>query len=292
MKYGMNLLLWTAGVTEEHYPLLAQIKEWGFDGVEVPLFDANDDGLRQLAQELDNLGLGRTAVTVSPVDANPISPDAAVRQAAVDYLKRRIDWCQLVGAEVLCGPFHSALGQMAGRGRTDEEWAWCVEVQREAARHAQQAGVKLSVEPLNRFEVYFLNSMADANRLVAEVDNPAYGYLYDSFHANIEEGDVYRSVVDNASGINHIHISENHRGTPGTGHVRWEDTFRGIKASGYDGWLTIEAFGRALPELAAATCIWRDLFDNAENLGRQGLAFMKSGWEAASLSGGSDTVEV
>ncbi|MGV3722779.1 MAG: sugar phosphate isomerase/epimerase family protein [Actinomycetota bacterium] len=277
----MNLLLWTAGITEEHYPLLARLKAMGYDGVEVPLFDADHDGLRAVGRELDNLGLGRTAVCVSTPDTNPVSPDAAVRQAALDHIKERIDWCVTVGADVLCGPFHSALGALVGRGRTVDEWDWCVEVQRAAAVHAQQAGVKLSVEPLNRFEVYFLNSMADANRLAAEVDNPFYGYLYDSFHANIEEADVYRSVVDNAAGINHVHISENHRGTPGSGHVHWADTFRALKAINYDGWLTIEAFGRALPELAAATCIWRDLFDSADNLASEGLAFMKRQWEAA-----------
>lgn len=281
MKFGMNLLLWTAGVTDEHLPLLARLKSLGFDGVELPLFDADTDQLRRVGQELDNLGLARTAVTVCPPDANPISPDPAVRQAALDYLRTRIDWCALLGVEVLCGPIHSALGALCGRGRTPEEWDWCVEVQRAAALHAQQAGVKLSVEPLNRFEVYFLNTVADASRLVAEVDNPAYGYLYDSFHANIEEGDIYRSVVDHASAINHIHISENHRGTPGTGHVRWTETFRGIKQAGYDGWLTVEAFGRALPELAAATCIWRDLFEDADELAAQSLRFMKEQWEAA-----------
>lgn len=281
MKYGMNLLLWTAGVTEEHFPLLARLKAMGYDGVELPLFDADQDNLRRVKQELDNLGLARSAVTVCTPDANPVSPDPAVRQAALDYLRQRIDWCAALGVDVLCGPLHSALGALCGRGRTAEEWAWCVEVQRAAALHAQQAGVKLSVEPLNRFEVYFLNSMADANHLVAEVDNPAYGYLYDSFHANIEECDIYRSVVDNAAGINHVHISENHRGTPGSGHVRWTETFRGLKDAGYDGWLTIEAFGRALPELAAATCIWRDLFGSADELAAQGLEFMKRQWEAA-----------
>jgi len=217
-------------------------------------------------------------------ETNPISPDAAVRRAAVDFLKQRIDWCEAVGAEVLCGPFHSALGALQGRGRTDEEWAWCVEVQKEVAAHAGRAGVKLSVEPLNRFEVYFLNTAADANRLAAEVGHPSYGYLYDSFHANIEERDVYQSIVANASGINHVHISENHRGTPGDGHVRWEETFRGLRDAGYDGWLTIEAFGRALPELAAATCIWRDLFSSEADLARNGLAFMRAGWEAAGPS--------
>ncbi len=275
MKIGMNLLLWTAGVTESHFPLLAELKAIGFDGVELPLFDADPDGLRAVGRELDNLGLARTAVCVCTAEANPISPDPAIRLAAVDHLKRRVDWCVAAGCELLCGPFHSALGALVGRGRTDEEWAWCVEVQREAAQHAAAAGVKLSVEPLNRFEVYFLNTMADARRLAAEVNMPNYGFLYDSFHANIEEKTIGPDFTANVAGINHVHISENHRGTPGDGHVRWAETFSAIQSSGYDGWLTIEAFGRALPELAAATCIWRDLFESEVGLARDGLAFIR-----------------
>ncbi len=281
MKFGMNLLLWTAGVTEEHFPLLAQIKALGFDGVELPLFDASDDGLRLVRRELTNLGLAATAVTVSPAEANPISDDPTVRRAAVDYLKQRIDWCHLVGAELLCGPFHSALGVRTGCGRTEGEWAWCLEVQREAAIYARQAGVKLSVEPLNRFEVYLLNTAADANRLVGEVGVEGYGYLYDSFHAHIEEKNVTAAITDNFAGINHVHISENDRGIPGTGQVHWTETFSALRRNGYDGWLTIEAFGRALPELAAATCIWRDLFQSEADVASQGIEFMRSMWAAA-----------
>jgi D-psicose/D-tagatose/L-ribulose 3-epimerase len=291
MKFGMNLLLWTAGVTEEHFPLLADIKRWGFDGVELPFFEADEATLKRAARELDDLGLGRTAVTVCGPDSNPISPSPAVRRAAADYLKQRIDWCALAGAEVLCGPFHSPLGALQGRGRTAEEWAWCVEVQREVSGHAGQAGVRLSIEPLNRFEVYFLNTMADANRLAQEVGHPSFGYLYDTFHANIEERDIFQSLSANAAGINHIHISENDRSVPGRGHVHWAETFRAIKTSGYDGWLTIEAFGRALPELAAATCIWRDLFASEAEVATEGLQFMKHQWDHVQTSGLSD-VEV
>lgn len=275
MKLGMNLLLWTGGVTEEHFPLIATIKRWGFDGVEVPLFDADETMLQRVARELDNHGLGRTAVCICTPETNPISDDPAIRSASLDHLKRRIDWCATVGAETLCGPFHSALGAMVGRGRTHEEWERCVEVLRFAAEHAGTVGVKLSVEPLNRFEVYFLNTMADANRLVQAVGHPNLGYLYDSFHANIEERDIYASIADNAAGINHIHISENHRGIPGNGHVHWDQTFKAIKDVQYDGWLTIEAFGRRLPELAAATCVWRDLFPSEEDVAVMGLAFIK-----------------
>lgn len=281
MKFGMNLLLWTASVDESHYPLLAALRSVGFDGVELPLFDADEAALRRLSAELRAQGLRSTAVTVSPREANPIDPDPAVRRAAAEYLKRRIDWCALVGAEVLCGPFHSALGALQGRGRTPEEWSWCVEVQREAAEHARAAGVVLSVEPLNRFEVYFLNTAADARLLVEEVGVPGYGFLYDTFHANIEETGIGASIRDNASAINHVHVSENHRGIPGAGHVHWDESFQALRGSGYDGWLVIEAFGRALPELAAATCIWRDLFDSEMDVAREGYRFMRAGWERA-----------
>lgn len=281
MLFGMNLLLWTPNATREHVPLLERIRDWGFDGVELPLFDPDPDTLAALARELDRLHLRRTAVTICTPETNPIDPDPAIRREAVRHLKQRIDACELVGAEVLCGPFHSALGALKGRGRTEEEWRYCVEAMREVAAYAGQKGVRLSVEPLNRFEVYFLNTMADASRLVREVNHPAFGYLYDTFHANIEERDIYRSVVDHAHGLNHVHISENDRGVPGRGHVHWGATFRGLKDCGYNGWLVIEAFGRALPELAAATCIWRDLFDSEEQVATEGLAFMRAQWAAA-----------
>lgn len=281
MRYGMNTLLWTGDVNESHFPLLADIKRWGFDGVEMGLFDPDPAQIKRIAGELKNLGLACTTGAICSPETSPISESAAIRSDALDHIKRRIDWTALLGGELLMGPFHSPIGKFSGRGRTDEEWGRCVEHLRAAAEYAEGSGVRLSPEPLNRFECYFLNTMADANRLVAEVDHPLVGYLYDTFHANIEERNIYKSVVDNAAGINHVHISENHRGVPGTGHVHWDDTFRGLKAIGYDGWLTIEAFGRALPELAAATCIWRDLFDSEEDVAVQGLAFVKRMWEAS-----------
>lgn len=275
MRFGMNMLLWTGSVTDAHFPLLASIKKWGFDGAEMALFDTDDAQVARIRRELDNLGLACTTGAICSSETSPISDSAVVRAAALDHLKRRIDWSATLGSEVLMGPFHSPIGVFSGCGRTTDEWSRCVDVMRQAAEHAGAAGVKLSPEPLNRFECYFLNTAADGNRLVAEVGHPALGYLYDTFHSNIEERDIYRSFMDNAAGINHVHISENDRGVPGTGHVHWSETFRAIRDSGYDGWLTIEAFGRALPELAAATCIWRDLFEREEDVAVQGLAFIK-----------------
>src|SRR5262249_18582482 len=103
--------------------------------------------------------------------------------------------------------------------------------------------------------------------------------MYDTFHAHIEEKNVAQAIADTADSIVHVHISENDRGTPGTGQVRWDDTFRALRKANYDGWLVIESFGRALPALAAATKVVSALFPSAEGGYTQGLRFMKHKWE-------------
>ena len=139
----------------------------------------------------------------------------------------------------------------------------------------------MAIESLNRFECYFLNTAAAAVELVRAVNHPNFRTMYDSFHAHIEEKDPAAAIRTVAPVLAHVHISENDRGTPGTGQVNWDATFKTLREVKYDGWLTIEAFGRALPDLAAATKIWRDLFPSAEEVYTKGLAFVKSRWAKA-----------
>jgi D-psicose/D-tagatose/L-ribulose 3-epimerase len=277
MNIGMNLLLWTTEVTAEHDALLEQIKALGFDAVEIPIFNVADLApYQRLGQRLRSLGLGATAVTVMSAQTNPISPDPAVRTAAVDYLDRVLDCCAAFGGEILCGPIHSALGVFSGQGPTEAEFEHGVDTLRRAAERAQTRGIRLAIEYLNRFEIYFLTTAADAARFVREVNHPSLRMMYDSFHAHIEEKNQARAIASCAAETIHVHISENDRGTPGTGQVDWDGVFLGLGDSGYDGYLTIEAFGRALPALAAATRVWRDLFPDAMGLCREGLAFIQN----------------
>ncbi len=279
MKTGMNLLLWTAHVTEEHFPLIATLKETGFDGVELPIFEGDAGHYQKVGQEIKNQGLGCTTVTVLDTKTNPVSEDASVRQAALDRLKWAIEMTNAVGGENLCGPYHSALGHFSGDAPTEDEKNRAADVLRQAAEVAAQANVTLAIEYLNRFECYLLTTAKDAKALVQKVNHPSFKTMYDSFHAHIEEKSVSDAVALLGNDIAHVHISENDRGTPGTGQVRWDETFEAIKKSGFDGWLVIEAFGRALPDLAAATRVWRDLFPNPEEVYTKGLAFMKQKWD-------------
>jgi len=275
MKFGMNLLLWTGELNEGIKPVLASLKEMGYDGVELPMFNTELDYAAWGAQ-LDELGLERTAVTVRGEEDNPISPDAAVRAAGVAATKKVLDCCAAAGATHLVGPYHSALGVFTGQGPTEDEWKWGIDSMRQVAEHAGSVGVTLGVECLNRFETYLLNTHADSARFVKEVDHPNCRMMYDTFHANIEEKNIANAIRSCADVCCHVHISENDRSTPGQGNVRWAENFDTLKEVGYDGWLMIEAFGLALPELVAATKIWRRMYESEEQLARDGLAFMKS----------------
>jgi len=275
MKFGMNLLLWSGELHDGMLPVLEMLKNLGYDGVEIPLFNTGLD-YAAWGKRLDDLGLARTAVTVRGADDNPISPDAAVRAKGVDATKRVLDCCAAVGATTLVGPYHSALGVFTGQGPTADEWKWGVDSMRRVAEHAGKVCVTLGVECLNRFETYLLNTHSDAARFAREVDHPNCRVMYDTFHSNIEEKCIGQAIHACADMLCHVHISENDRSTPGKGNVRWAENFDALRQINYNGWLMVEAFGLALPELAAATKIWRRMFESELQLSRDALAFMRA----------------
>jgi D-psicose/D-tagatose/L-ribulose 3-epimerase len=285
MKIGMNLLLWTGHVTEEHVPILKALKQTGFDGVEVPVFDVSDVGhYRWLGGVLDEIGLERTVVAIIPDDsASPVSPDAAVRARAADHLKRVVDCTAALGGQIIAGPWFQPLGVFTGEKPSDVEYERCAEVHRQILPLMRAAGIQAGLEPLNRFEAYLINTAEQAIAYSQRVGGQGVGILYDTFHANIEEKDPIGAMrALHAAGIlSHVHISENDRGTPGRGHCPIVPTIHALKEIGYDGWFTIEAFGRGVPELAAATRVWRDFFPDPEQVYTEGYRLIRDTWDAA-----------
>src|SRR5262245_19017610 len=172
MKFGMDLLLWTDRMHDGLTPVLEQLKEMGYDAVEVPIFQPDVELCREWGKRLADMGLERTGITICTAEGNPISADPQNRAAGVDDIRRKLDCCRALGAPVLCGPIHSALGHFSGRGPTPDEWKWGVDSMRQMAEHARAAGVTLAIEYLNRFETYFLNCATDTVRFVKEVNHP------------------------------------------------------------------------------------------------------------------------
>jgi D-psicose/D-tagatose/L-ribulose 3-epimerase len=286
MKLGMNMLLWSTDVTgAEYLPIFEMLRAAGYDGVEVPIFNAGPETLpsyARLGKELSDLGLTALGVGARSADDSPISPDPDVRARAVEATKAAVDACAALGARTFCGPLEAPLGVFTGSPPTADERSRSVESLRAAAEHAATRDVTLAVEYLNRFEMYLVNCAADAAALVREVDHPNCRLMYDTFHAHIEEKDPRAALHECRDVLVHVHASENDRGTPGTGQVAWDTTFAALKEIGYDDWIVIEAFGDALPALAAATKIWRRMFESEEQLARDGAAFIRERWSKIS----------
>ena len=275
-KLGMNMLLWSTDVTgPEHDATFELLREIGYDGVEIPIFDSEVDKYGRLGRRLEELGLAALGVGARSEEDSPISANAEVRARGLAATMAAVDACAALGAHTLCGPLEAPLGFFSGAGPTPEERERSVESLRAAAEYAATRDVTIVVEYLNRFEMYLVNCAEDAAALVRAVDHPNCRLMYDTFHAHIEEADPRAALQSCADVLVHFHASENNRGTPGSGQVDWDTTFDALGEIGYDGWVVIEAFGDSLPDLAAATKVWRRTFTSEEQLARDGAAFIR-----------------
>lgn len=275
MKIGMNTLLWTAAFDHGHFPLLTHIREWGFDGVEIARFDYTDFPAATIRKALGEHGLGVTACSAFTGEMSFVTPDAAIRAASREFLKRAIESAAELGAPVLVGPYVSPVGRLTGQRMTEDEWSRAVEELSALGTVLDQHNVDLALEPLNRFECYTINTAQDAARLCHEIGHPRIGILFDTFHANIEEKNLRAALETAGPHIKHVHACENDRGIPGSGHVDWKALAEGLHKLSYDRWVVIESFGSRIPEIAAAACIWRDLAPEPDLIASEGVQFLR-----------------
>lgn len=284
MKFGVNTFIWSGSFDRSHIPLLAQIKERGFDGAELPLFDPAQFQAKELRRGLEQNGLECTICSVLTGGTNIISDDAAVRARTRIHMEDIVKAAAEVGAKVVAGPLYSPVGYLPGRRRTADEWKWAVDCYQSLGPTLSQFNVTIGIEPLNRFETYFLNTAADAVKLCEDINHPNVGILFDTFHANIEEKDIGQAYRTVGRYLKHVHTCENDRGIPGSGHVEWPAVFAALRDINYDGWLTIESFGFAIGEISAAAAIWRDLASSPDVIAWDGLKFLKQNMATAAAS--------
>lgn len=284
MKYGINTLLWTAGFDRSHLDLLPRFREWGFDGVEIARFDFDTFPAADVRRAAEAAGLKTVFCSALTGNLSLVSDDATVRAKAIGFVKRGIETAAAIGADTFVGPFCSPVGYLPGRRRNADEWKWAVEGLQSVGPTLDTNGVTLAVEPLNRFETYFLNTTDDAVRLCREAGHERIGILFDTFHANIEEKNIGRALSAAGKYVKHVHTCENDRGVPGSGHVEWTDVFTALRSIQYDGWAVIESFGSNIPEIAAAACIWRDLAPSSDDIAVDGLKFLQRGLGGAAIS--------
>jgi D-psicose/D-tagatose/L-ribulose 3-epimerase len=275
MKIGVNSFLWTANFGPEQFSILPRVKEWGFDAFEIPVFDPAKIELSAIRKELEANQLECTVCAILPPGLSPIDSDAVVRAGTQKHLQRCIELTAEMGAMLLSGPVYAPVGYLPGRRRTEDEWKWAVECFQGLGPVLEKNGITLAIEPLNRFETFFLNTLTDTAALCDAIGHPRIGMLLDTFHANIEEKSIPDACLMLGPRLRHVHACENDRGIPGTGHVDFPGIAKSLHKIGYDGYLTIESFGFNLPEISAAAAIWRDLAPYPDAIAAEGIAYLR-----------------
>jgi D-psicose/D-tagatose/L-ribulose 3-epimerase len=272
-KIGFNVLAWSAGMSNELFPIIERLKSIGYDGVEFFVGSPDEAAYREVGDFCANIGLETTAVTVVSPEANPISESATARAKGLDRIKWSIDRAYDLKSSVLCGPFHSAHAHFAAHEPLEKEYKWSADILHQAGQHAKAANIILAPEALNRFECYLCNTMSQLSKLVTMADHSHVRAMFDTHHANVEEKKYQSAIETIAPLLAHVHISENDRGTPGDGHVPFDDAFAGLASVNYKGWLTIEAFSRNDPGFANAINVWRE-YNDPWHIAENGLKFI------------------
>jgi len=275
MKIAANALIWSTDFDEKSFALLPRLREKGFDGFEVAVIDPSKVNAKAIRRALTDSGLECTVCCILPKGLSPISAEREIRRKTQAHLLECISLCSELGSKLMGGPIYAPIGYLPGRRRSEDEWKCAVEILSALKDSLQLHEIDLAIEPLNRFETFFLNTAQDAVRFCKEIDHPRIGVLLDTFHTNIEEKEVPEAFRFVGGHLKHVHACENDRGIPGTGHVDFPGILQALQELNYTGWITIESFGYTHKELAASAAIWRDLASSPEAIAFGGLQYLR-----------------
>lgn len=278
IHFGVSTFVWVSPFSTQSFDLVYKIKEMGYDILEIAVEDKNIIDWPRLKEIVKETGLKVTISGAFGAERDISSDNPAFRKQGLDYIIDCVKIAQDMGSPVFTGPVYSAVGKtrMVSDEQKRQERAWCIENLITAGKIAEECGVIIGVEPLNRFETDMVNTADQALSIVNEVACPAIKISLDTFHCNIEEkniGDTIKKIGKNL--LCHVQANESDRGTPGTGNLDWAGIKAALTAINYEGAIVLETFGAPSKELAKAACIWRPLANSADELASEGLAFYK-----------------
>lgn len=277
MKFGASTFIWVSPFSNNTLGLVKKVHEMGFDIIEICVEDPSTIDVARIKEALKENNTEATVCGAFGPDRDASSEDKGVRAKAFKYLEFCIDFAQAIGSPSVAGPMYSAVGKtrLLPPEERARQWNLAVETLRPVAEYAGERGVRLALEPLNRFETDFINTAEQGLDLVDRIGAANVGLLLDTFHMNIEEKDMPAAIRKAGSKLFHFHSCENDRGTPGSGHVEWSVVKQALEEAGYDGPVVIEAFNSDIKEIARAVALWRPLAVSPDSLAREGLQFLK-----------------
>ncbi len=276
LKYAVHAYAWTSSWNSDSLDIIGHAKQIGFDLIEIPLMELEHIDPKAIRERANAVGLGVCASTACSEKNDLTGEDKDTRNRGVEYLKKCVEATSEMGATLFTGVAYSAIGRKIDSMPDERYWNRAADCMREIARFAQNFGITIGIEPINRYETFLINTCRQALKLKAMIDEPNVAIHLDAYHMNIEETDFYHPTLEAADDLCHYHLSESHRGTPGTGTVDWDEIYRALAEIGYDGIVGLESFCAPSDAMRAATCIWRKLAPSSDQLLTEGLKYLKS----------------
>lgn len=217
---------------------IERMQHTGVDALEIAgeleRFSAKE--VRALLAEHGRRCWGAVALTLG--ERNLAARDAGQRERTVDYIRRVATFAKECGGEILT-LVPATVGKLVADATPAEEWRWVVEGVKEIHAHARREGIRIAIEPINRFETYLINRVDQALAL-ADAVAPDCGVCLDLFHMNIEEADLHDAIRRAQGRIHDVHVADNNRFAPGQGTLDFAAILRTIREAGYAGALTLE----------------------------------------------------
>lgn len=278
IAYGVSTWVWTSPFTTSSIQeLFPKISKMGFDVVEIAVEDPALIDVQAVKNALSQHNLKANICGAFGPTRDLTNEDESIHKNCFSYIESCLDFCVKLGADFFGGPMYSAVGKarMLSAERRKAEWELAVKNLKTVCNMAASRGLQIALEPLNRFESDLVNTTDDVLRLISDIDHPAAKIMLDGFHMNIEEKDIEKAITTAADKLIHLQVSENYRGTPGTGQTRWDAYKKGLEKINYKGTVTIESFTSENKELAGAVCFWHPMSESQDELAAEGLQFLK-----------------
>ncbi len=277
MQFGASTFIWVSPFSDDKIYLIKKIKDFGFDLIELCIEDPDIINPETTRKSINESGIGAIVCGAFGPERDVSSEDENIQKKGIEYIKTCIDYAEIIGSPVVVGPMYSATGKarLLSRDEKSKQWNLGINNLKVVADYAVKRKIKLAIEPLNRFETDFINTVEQGMEFVDRINYENVGLLLDTFHMNIEEKDPAAAIRSAGEKLFHFHACSNDRGTPGTGHINWKSVELAIKDIGYDGPVVIESFTPEVKEIARAVSFWRPIVKDQNLLAKEGLVFLK-----------------
>ena len=254
----------------------------GYDIIAVPLRNMEEVNPAVVSKVLETNGIGVRGALGLSTDADIASADRETAERGKQRIMNAISMARDLGAQQMGGVIYSALTKYTV-APTSEGRAHCIDILGDCAVAAKEAGIVLTIEPINRYETNLINTAAQGVALIEEIGADNIVLHLDTFHMNIEENDVAEAIRVAGPKLGYFEVSESHRGYLGSGQVNFEPAFRTLVEIGYSGAIGFEAFtsNRALPQLAGIMSLWRPLWEDADDIAAHARDYIRTQMSAA-----------